>query len=348
VVSIVFVESRELKMNFTFLVAISLLFPVWSWLDTEVRAQQDDLVTKAQKERALVVTGTALASQGERYLKAFKERYPFLNTTYSRASGESLTSKLLAEATAGQLGVDVILINNYTHRIFMKRNIIVPYLTSAAKTFPAGLADPNGHWIGFYIVPYAIEYNTRMVDKSEIPKSFDDLLHPRWKGRMSLEQEEYLVTQGHLAYLGKDKAVDYFRKLARQDLRLVKGHSQQTVLLSAGEFALNVYNDIARTEEYRKKGAPVAWVDAEPLITVVVAAAMTRTGRNPNAAKLFLDFVASDAGQKEVLAMEKPPALPKYRQDFLKGVQLYPADWSLSDSFDEHNKLFREIFWKNK
>jgi len=187
-----------------------------------------------------------------------------------------------------------------------------------------------------------------MVDKSEIPKSFDDLLHPRWKGRMSLEQEEYLVTQAHLAYLGKDKAVDYFRKLARQDLRLVKGHSQQTVLLSAGEFALNVYNDIARTEEYRKKGAPVAWVDAEPHITVVVAAAMTRTGRNPNAAKLFLDFVASEAGQKEVLAMEKPPALPKYRQDFLKGVQLYPADWSLSDSFDEHNKLFREIFWQSK
>ena len=85
VVRIVFVERRELKMNFTFLVAISLLFLVSSWLDTEVRAQQDDLVAKAQKERALVVTGTALASQGERYLKAFKERYPFLNTTYTRA-----------------------------------------------------------------------------------------------------------------------------------------------------------------------------------------------------------------------------------------------------------------------
>ena len=335
-------------MSFTFRAAVVISLVVWSWLGTPVGAQQEDLVARAQKERALIVTGTALASQGERYLKAFKERYPFLNTTYSRASGESLTSKLLAEASVGQLGFDIILINNYTHRIFMKRNIIVPHLTSAAKTFPAGLADPNGYWIGFYIVPYAIEYNTRMVDKSEVPKSFDDLLHPRWKGRMSLEQEEYLVTQAHLAYLGKEKAVDYFRKLARQDLRLVKGHSQQTVLLSAGEFALNIYNDIARTEEYKKKGAPVAWVDAEPHVTVVVAAAMTRTGRNQNAAKLFLDFVASEAGQKEVLAMEKPPALPKYRQDFLKGVQLFPADWSLSDSFEEHNKLFRELFWKSK
>ena len=335
-------------MNFLLPRAVLVSLLIWNCLVNLVYAQQQDVVARAQKEGALVVTGTALASQGERYLKAFKERYPFLNTTYSRASGESLTSKLLAEASAGQLGVDVILINNYTHRIFMKRNIIVPYITSATKTFPAGLADPNGYWIGFYIVPYAIEYNTRMVDKNEVPKSYDDLLHPRWKGRMSLEQEEYLVTQAHLAYLGKEKAVDYFRKLAQQDLRLVKGHSQQTVLLSAGEFALNIYNDIARTEEYRKKGAPVAWVDAEPHITVVVAAAMTRTGRNPNAAKLFLDFVASEAGQKEVVAMEKPPALPKYRQEFLKGVRLFPADWSLSDSFEDHNKVFREIFWKNK
>jgi len=335
-------------MSFTSRAAISLLFILLNGLGTTVRAQQEDLIAKAQKERALVVTGTALASQGERYLNAFKQRYPFLNTTYSRASGESLTSKLLAEASAGQMGADVILINNYTHRIFMKRNIIVPYVTSATKTFPAGLADPNGYWVGFYIVPYAIEYNTRMVEKSEIPKSFEDLLHPRWKGRMSLEQEEYLVTQAHLAYLGKEKALDYFRKLARQDLRLIKGHSQQTVLLSAGEFAVNVYNDIARTEEYKKKGAPVAWVDAEPHITVVVSAAMTRAGRNPNAAKLFLDFVASEAGQKEVLAMDKPPALPKFRQEFLKGVELFPVDWSLSDTFEEHNKLFREIFWKNK
>jgi iron(III) transport system substrate-binding protein len=328
-------------------VLLILLILMCRWINAAVEAQ-DDLVAKAQKERELNIYGTALASQADRYLKPFKQQYPFLNTKYSRASGETLTSKILAEAAGGQLGADVILINNYTHRIFMKKNLIVPYITSAVKTFPAGLADPNGYWIGFYIVPYAIEYNTRVVDKNEVPKSYTDLLQPRWKGRMSLEQEEYLVTQVHLQYLGKEKALDYFRELARQDLTLIKGHSQQTVLLSAGEFSLVVYNDIARTEEYKKRGAPVAWVDAEPHITVVVAAAITRESKHPAAARLLMDFMASDAGQKEVLAMEKPPALPKFRPDYLKGVRLYPADWTLSDSFEEHNKLFREIFWKNK
>jgi iron(III) transport system substrate-binding protein len=331
-------------MKTTFRVILPLLTLILLWVELHA---QEDIVALAKKEQELVIYGTAQAHQVQRYLKPFNQQYPFLQTKYTRSTGESLTSKILAEASGRQLAADVILINNYTHRIFMKKNLIVPHLTSAVKTFPAGLADPNGYWIGFYIVPYAIEYNTRMVDKNEIPKSYDDLLHPRWKGRMSLEKEEYLVTQAHLNYLGKDKAVDYFRKLARQDLALVKGHSQQTVLLSAGEFSLVVYNDIARTEEYKKKGAPVNWVDAEPHITVVVAAGMTRESRHPAAAKLFLDFVASQAGQKEVLAMEKPPALPKFRPDYLKGVQLYPVDWTLSDSFEEHNKLFREIFWKN-
>ena len=331
-------------MKTTFRVIRPFLIFILLWLDVNA---QEDLVAQAKKEQELVIYGTAQAHQMQRYLKPFNQQYPFLQTKYTRSTGESLTSKILAEASGRQLAADVVLINNYTHRIFMKKNLIVPYMTSAVKSFPAGLADPNGYWIGFYMVPYAIEYNTRMVDKNEIPKSYDDLLQPRWKGRMSLEKEEYLVTQAHLNYLGKDKAVDYFRKLARQDLALVKGHSQQTVLLSAGEFSLVVYNDIARTEEYKKKGAPVNWVDAEPHITVVVAAGMTRESKHPAAAKLFLDFVASEAGQREVLAMEKPPALPKFRPDYLKGVRLYPVDWTLSDSFEEHNKLFREIFWKS-
>ena len=331
-------------MKTTFRVIRPFLIFILLWLDVNA---QEDLVAQAKKEQELVIYGTAQAHQMQRYLKPFNQQYPFLQTKYTRSTGESLTSKILAEASGRQLAVDVILINNYTHRIFMKKNLVAPHMTSAVKTFPAGLADPNGYWIGFYIVPYAIEYNTRMVERNEVPKTYDDLLHPRWKGRMSLEKEEYLVTQAHLNYLGKDKAVDYFRKLARQDLALVKGHSQQTVLLSAGEFSLVVYNDIARTEEYKKKGAPVNWVDAEPHITVVVAAGMTRESKHPAAAKLFLDFVASEAGQREVLAMEKPPALPKFRPDYLKGVRLYPVDWTLSDTFEEHNRLFREIFWKS-
>ena len=59
-----------------------------------------------------------------------------------------------------------------------------------------------------------------------------------------------------------------------------------------------------------------------------------------------MNYLAADEGQKEVVAMDKPPALPKFQPEYLRGVKLYPADWALSDTYEEHNKLYREIFWK--
>ena len=313
----------------------------------EVHAQED-LIAKAQKERELVVYGTALTAQFDKFSEPFKRRYPFITTQYTRTTGEALTTKILYEVSARQLSADVILINNYTHRIFMKKNIITPYTPPTAGNFPPGFIDKQSYWVGFYLVPYAITYNTMLVPKGTAPKSFDDLLSPKWKGQISLEREEYLVTQSHMQYLGQHKAVGYFKRLARQDPILVNGHSKQAVLLTAGEFSIIIYSDIARTEELKRKGAPVEWVRAEPHITVLVSAAITREARHPAAARLFMNYLAADEGQKEVLSMDKPPALPKFRPEYLSGVNLFPADWSLSDTYEEYNKLYREIFWRNK
>jgi iron(III) transport system substrate-binding protein len=309
---------------------------------------QDDLVAKAQKERELNVYGTALVTQFEKFSELFKRRYPFVKTQYTRTTGEALTTKIFQEVSARQLSADVILINNYTHRIFMKKKIIMAYTVPTAANFPPGFIDKQGYWVGFYLVPYAITYNTQLVRKGDAPRSFDDLLQPRWKGQISLEREEYLVTQSHMQYLGQQKAIDYFKRLARQDLILVNGHSKQAVLLTAGEFPIIIYSDIARTEELKRRGAPVDWIRAEPHITVLVSAAIAREARHPAAARLFMNYLAADEGQKEVLSMDKPPALPKFQPEYLRGVNLFPADWTLSDSYEEYNKTYREIFWKGQ
>jgi iron(III) transport system substrate-binding protein len=328
---------------------VVIAFVVFSWEGPafDVHAQED-LVAKAQKERELIVYGTALAAQFDKFSEPFRRRYPFIKTQYSRSTGEALTTKIFFEASAQQLSPDVVLINNYTHRIFMKKNIITPYLPPTAGNFPPGFIDKQGYWLGFYLVPYAITYNTMLVPKGTAPKSFDDLLNPKWKGQISLEREEYLVTQSHMQYMGQAKGIEYFKRLARQDPILVNGHSKQAVLLTAGEFPIIIYSDIARTEELKRKGAPIEWVRAEPHITVLVSAAITREARHPAAARLFMNYLAADEGQKEVIAMDKPPALPKFQPEYLRGVKLYPADWALSDTYEEYNKLYRDIFWTGK
>ncbi len=333
-------------MRFAFGTLIVLATIGSPWITIHGHAQ-DDLVAKAKNERELNVYGTALVAQFEKFVEPFRQRYPYIKTQYSRTTGEALTSKILREVAARQLSADVILINNYTHRIFMKKNIITAYTPPAAGNFPPGFIDKQGYWVGFYLVPYAMTYNTKLVPKGSAPKSFDDLLNSKWKSRISLEREEYLVTQAHTQYLGQQKAIEYFKKLAQQDLMLVNGHSNQAMLLTAGEFPIIIYSDIARTEELKKKGAPIDWVRAEPHITVLVSAAITRESRHPASARLFMNYLASDEGQKEILSIDKPPALPKFQPEYLRGVNLFPADWTLSDSYEEYNKLYREIFWKS-
>jgi len=343
-------DSEPRKASFMrscFRFVIAFIVFSWGWLAFGVYAQED-LVAKAQKERELVVYGTALAAQFDKFSEPFRRRHPFIKTQYSRATGEALTTKILFEASAQQLSPDVVLINNYTHRIFMKKNIITPYLPPTAGNFPPGFIDKQGYWLGFYLVPYAITYNTMLVPKQTAPKSFDDLLNPKWKGQISLEREEYLVTQSHMQYMGQAKGIEYFKRLARQNPILINGHSKQAVLLTAGEFPIIIYSDIARTEELKRKGAPIEWVTAEPHITVLVSAGITREARHPAAARLFMNYLAADEGQKAVIAMDKPPALPKFQPEYLRGVKLYPADWVLSDTYEEYNKLYRDIFWTGK
>src|SRR6266508_794095 len=88
---------------------------------------QDDLVAKAQNERELILNGTALVGQFEKFSEPFKRRHPFIKVQYARTTGGALTTKILREAAARQLSVDVILINNYTHRIFIKKNLLTQY-----------------------------------------------------------------------------------------------------------------------------------------------------------------------------------------------------------------------------
>ena len=112
-------DSESRKASFVrscFCFVIAFIVFSWEWLAFGVYAQED-LVAKAQKERELVVYGTALAAQFDKFSEPFSRRYPFIKTQYSRATGEALTTKILFEASAQQLSPDVVLINNYTHRI---------------------------------------------------------------------------------------------------------------------------------------------------------------------------------------------------------------------------------------
>ena len=133
-------------MRFAFRATIVILLCLWG---RQAVHAQDDLVAKAQSERELVVYGTALAGQFDKFIEPFKRRYPFIKPMYSRTTGEALTTKILQEVSARQLSADAILINNYTQRIFMKRNIITAVPAAHRQEFPGRLRRPTGLLVWF-------------------------------------------------------------------------------------------------------------------------------------------------------------------------------------------------------
>ena len=137
------------------------------------------------------------SAQFDKFIEPFKRRYPFIKTQYTRTTGEALTTKILYEVTARQLGADVVLINNYTHRIFMKKNIITAYMAPTAANFPAGFTDKQGYWDRLLFGSLRDHLQHPTGAQGRRAEIFRRLLQPKWKGQISLEREELHEARGH-------------------------------------------------------------------------------------------------------------------------------------------------------
>ena len=125
----------------------------------------------------------------------------------------------------------------------------------------------RGHWAAIYVRQYVIGYNTRSVRPADAPRTWQDLLDPRWKGRLAIDENEIEWYGSMLDYLGRDRGLAFMRALARQEPQLRRGHSLLSKLLVAGDFPLALVH-AAEMEEEKKAGAPVEWVRTlDPIVT---------------------------------------------------------------------------------
>src|SRR3990172_3441476 len=197
------------------------------------------------------------------------------------------------------------------------------------------------------VVPNALGYNTKLVKKEEVPMTYEALLNPKWKGgSISMDNEAYLLLQGLTSAWGKEKAVDYMKRLAAQDPVLTRGNTERVTFTGAGQYSLVIA--YAHTVEREKfKGAPIDWIALEPAVVEIDPLMIGSKAPHPNAARLFLDFLLSKEGQELLLEFQRIPVRkdvePKPARLF-RGYQRLverPDDYKY---FSENVKLFQEIF----
>ena len=240
---------------------------------------------------------SSMADKDVRQLVAEFERRHGVKVNLWRSGKNRVLQRVLSEAKAGRYEVDVI--HNPApemealHNEKLLRRMDSPRL---AELIPQ--AVPAHHeWAGPRIYIFVQAYNTGVVDKAELPKSYRDLLAPRWKGRVAIEGKEQEWFYTLVQAMGEAQGLEFFRALAANGLQVRMGNALLTNLVVAGDvpFALTLYSYLP--EQQRRAGAPIDWIALSPTIAATDAVGVAARAPHPREAALFYEFMLGE-GQR--------------------------------------------------
>src|SRR5438094_9721355 len=307
------------------------------------------LVEGAKKESGLVWYSSTTAEDALALSKKFSEQHPSIQIQHLRSSSEKLLERILAESRANAFKADIVTLPELELSIMIKRKLLLRYDSPGRQLYPPETKDPAGYWTGLYTSAWIPAYYPKLVSKEAAPKSYKDLLNPKWKGGIAMDNEPYNWYVISLRYLerrdGREAAMDFMKKLAAQQIQWRKGHSLIGQLMAAGEFPLAAELQVHTVERVKAQGGPVEWSTLEGVIPISkVAAAITGTGVNTYSAALFYDFLLSRPGMETIRASRRIPTRPDVTAPYLKPFKLLPFEPQVMDEFDKYVASFRDIF----
>ena len=213
------------------------------------------LVEAAKKEGELVYYTTMTLDQSKAVVDRFEKKYG-IRATLFRTGGGPLLNKIFTEARGGRYDWDIVVGRGEMVLPLMQRKLVASYHSPESKMIDEQLVDKEGFWTAYYVNSYVLGWHTQQVKKQDVPKTYDELLNPKWKGGLiSLDTEAYGMFEGLKGAWGKEKALAYFKKLAAQEPVLKRGNNERVQLAVAGEYPLIIaYNQTI--QRMTSRGAP--------------------------------------------------------------------------------------------
>ena len=183
------------------------------------RAGSDAKIIEAAKKEGTVSYYTTMTlSQSKKVVDKFQEKYPFIKPELFRGGGDEVLNRIQNEARGGLNAWDVVSTRGDSVLTLRDAKLITSYRSPESKFIDRDMVDDEGYWTAYYVNPYVLGYNTKLVKKEEVPKTYEQLLDPKWKGKkISIDDSAYGLLAGLIHAWGKEKAVEYFKKLAAQE-----------------------------------------------------------------------------------------------------------------------------------
>lgn len=312
--------------------------------------RQAKLEAGAKQEKEVVWYTSMSQNDSSQLVRLFENRYSSIKINLVRLTSERIIQRYTAEAQAGRFLADLLDTNDSDLEYLRRKGMLRPFATPSTQNYDKRFVQSQGYWAASRVTMIVLGYNTRLVNRAEAPKRYEDLLDPKWKGMMALEQNQTDWFMMLMEYWGEEKGKSFFQRLRGQNPQIRTGHNLMAQLIAAGEDSLspNAYSHHMASDQ--RKGAPVDWVDLEPVIGGLRVAGMSKNAPHPHAAMLFLDLVHSKDGQKVVQNAsripthpEVPPSPARLREGF-QFIMVDPAKYL--DKIDHYSKLWRDWMLK--
>ena len=275
-----------------------MLFALFTCMPAQAWAQGAS-VDAARKEGKAVIYGTVVPQVMGQIQNGFETKYG-IKTEYWRADATKVIDRVLTEWRSGKPGFDIVIGARGPLALGKEERVYAKYSPGVAANFPAKFKDKDGQLIAWRITPVGILYNTELVKATETPKSLDELLDPKWQGKISMpDPSRHASTAQYLWNLQQvkgDKWMDFAKGLAKQKPMLVESYSTVPNALVRGEAHLGI-SYIQYTGQTK---GPIGFASIEHVFADPSDAALSAKAMNPNAAKLFIEYLCSAEGQKKV------------------------------------------------
>lgn len=300
-------------------IAVFFLFlPQLAWGDVEdliaslsklsPAERHQRLVEGAKKEGEVMLYSSSGQEEIDALTGLFSRTYPMIKIRYLKKGGSQLFKVALMELKGRQYIVDVYWAGTSTvGPLITEKGMVTSYFSPERNAIPGEFKDKNGLWTGTRSSIVSFAYHAKKVPAEKVPKGYEDLLDPFWKGNLSVDSSPGRFTRLMVERAGWEKAEKFHRQLAAQELKIHRGRTTRVQLVLAGESLGTLDINADNIVSLKRQGAPLEYALLDPTILSLTSVALPRNAPHPHAALLLYDLILSEKGQKELSREDNAP-----------------------------------------
>ncbi len=304
----------------------------------------------AKKEGRVVVYGTVVPQVMNVINKGFEKKYG-IKVEYWRGSATQVLDRTVTERRAGKPLFDVAEAAGAATVIMKREGLFVRYVPPSSDKFPDYVKDKDGLITAWRALPIGILYNTELVKAADAPKTWDDLLNPKWKTRITMPDPSRHATTGQFLWNLKkfkgEKWLDYVKALAKQQPHLVESLAPVANVVIRGEAQVGI-TYIKYVRQYK---GPIAYVLMDKFISEPSYVSLSGKAPDPEAGKLYMDYLCSAEGQKTVAEDGEfvfyPGIYPPLKDAEKVAPNMIFTDNPSAEEFRKLTAEFQKIFFSN-